>query len=454
MVGIDADMAGRLQRQLDTEAVRAVQLEGELLRLAPALEHLGGVVLKGAVLAHAAYADPLLRPFTDIDLLVPGDRIEHAISVLGTYGYQRARPEPAPGYDARVGKAVALRHPGGVVIDLHRTLAAGNAGEGIDVDEILAGRRQVPLGAYTVHAPSWEAHLVECALHAVVGDGLARPLSLRDIAEVAHHPWLDAGAVAELALRWQVAELVGLGLQAARDGLGLELPDRLGGAGAPPRRRRARVGARPHRRAAASTSSGAATCAAGRPSPDRPSHPRRSSCAGPTAMHPSPASTAAAGPRSTSAPWMLEKASSPVLRSSRPRTATRHCPPRSSGMPAPRRQRPGLRRGDRSRSCPANRPVRWSGRPPPAGRKPGAGPGRPAGARHPGATDAAPTPRMAVRAVTRVATGRARTTTTAPGHQTRRWTGQRPRTLARPRARPRPQPPATVSPSASPAWRC
>jgi hypothetical protein len=223
MVRIDADMAGRLQRQLDTEAVRAVQLEGELLRLAPALEHLGGVVLRGAVLAHAAYADPLLRPFTDIDLLVPGDRIEHAISVLGTYGYRRARPEPAPGYDARVGEAVALRHPGGVVIDLHRTLAAGRAGEGIDVDEILAGRRQVPLGAYTVDAPSWEAHLVECALHAV-GDGLVRPLSLRDIAEVAQHPGLDGGAVAELALRWQVAELVGLGLQAARDGLGLELP--------------------------------------------------------------------------------------------------------------------------------------------------------------------------------------------------------------------------------------
>ena len=224
-VRIDAHIAGRLQRQLDAEAVRAVQLEGELLRLAPALEHLGGVVLKGAVLAHAAYPDPLLRPFTDIDLLVPGDRIEHALSVLGGYGYQRARPEPAPGYDARIGKAVALRHPGGVIVDLHRTLAAGNAGEGIDVHEIIAGRRQVPLGPHTVSAPSWEAHLVECALHAVVGDGLARPLSLRDIAEVVHHPSLDAGAAAELTLRWQVAEPVGLGLRAARDGLGLELPD-------------------------------------------------------------------------------------------------------------------------------------------------------------------------------------------------------------------------------------
>jgi Uncharacterised nucleotidyltransferase len=229
LVEIDADMAGRLQQQLDAEAIRAVQLEGELLRLEPALAKLGAVVLKGAVLAHAAYPDPLLRPFTDIDLLVTGDGIAEAISCLATYGYQRTRPEPGPGYDAQVGKAVVLQHPGGVVIDLHRTLAPGNAGEGIDVGEILAARRQVPLGPRTVPAPSWEAHLVECALHAVVGDGLARPLPLRDIAEVAHHPSLDPGGAAELALRWQVAELVGLGLRAARDGLGLELPNALAG---------------------------------------------------------------------------------------------------------------------------------------------------------------------------------------------------------------------------------
>ncbi|HEX2562764.1 MAG TPA: nucleotidyltransferase family protein [Acidimicrobiales bacterium] len=227
MVDIDAHMAGRLQRQLDAEAVRAVQLEGELLRLAPALDHLGAVVLKGAVLAHAAYPDPLLRPFTDIDLLVPGDQISHAIAVLATYGYQRARPEPAPGYDARVGKAVVLQHPGGVVVDLHRTLAAGSAGEGVDVTDIVATRRQVSIGRHTIPAPTWEAHLVECALHAVAGDGLTRPLSLRDIAEVAHHPSLDPGGAAELALRWQVADLVGLGLRAARDGLGLELANPL-----------------------------------------------------------------------------------------------------------------------------------------------------------------------------------------------------------------------------------
>jgi Uncharacterised nucleotidyltransferase len=227
MIDINAEMAGRLQRQLDSEAVRAVQLEAELIRLGPWLDHHGAVVLKGAVLAHAAYADPLLRPFTDLDLLVPGKRIAEAISTLATYGYERARPEPAPGYDARVGKAVVLQHPGGVVIDLHRTFAIADAGEAIDVQAVVSSRRAIAVGAHTIPAPSWEAHLIECTLHAVVGDGLARPLSLRDVAEVAHHPALDPEVAATLAVHWQVAELVGLGLQAARDGLEVELPDPL-----------------------------------------------------------------------------------------------------------------------------------------------------------------------------------------------------------------------------------
>ncbi len=113
------------------------------------------------------------------------------VRALEELGYERTRPEPAPGYDARVGKALTLAHPGGVVVDLHRTLVAGNLGDSIDVDEIIADRRAVTVGPVAVPAPSWEAHLVETALHAVMGDGLARALSIRDIAQVALHPDLD-----------------------------------------------------------------------------------------------------------------------------------------------------------------------------------------------------------------------------------------------------------------------
>ena len=52
----------------------------------------------------ALYPDPLLRPFTDLDLLVPGPRLEEFVVALAGYGYERGRPEPVPGFDARVGQ--------------------------------------------------------------------------------------------------------------------------------------------------------------------------------------------------------------------------------------------------------------------------------------------------------------------------------------------------------------
>lgn len=224
LVDLDERSGHRLDLRLESEAIRAVQLEGELIRLEEVLDTLPAVVLKGAVLAHAAYPDPTLRPFTDIDILVAGRHHTAAVRTLEAMGYQRSRPEPAPGYDARVGKALTLTHPGGVVIDLHRTLVAGNLGDSIDVDEIIADRRAVLLGGVQIPGPSWEAHLVEVALHAVMGDGLTRALSIRDIAQLALHPDLDADRAVELVQRWKATEPVAHGLRAAIDGIGVALP--------------------------------------------------------------------------------------------------------------------------------------------------------------------------------------------------------------------------------------
>ena len=107
-IDLDGPLADRLRVRLKEEAIQAVRLEGELLRLAPLLDGFPVVVLKGAVLAHGAYPDPLLRPFTDLDLLVPGPRLEEFVVALAGYGYERSRPEPTPGLRRDVGKAVTL----------------------------------------------------------------------------------------------------------------------------------------------------------------------------------------------------------------------------------------------------------------------------------------------------------------------------------------------------------
>ena len=101
LVDLDDRSTHRLELRLEAEAIRAVQLEGELIRLQQVLTDLPAVVLKGAVLAHEAYPDPSLRPFTDLDILVAGANHADAVRKLEALGYERTRPEPAPGYDAR-----------------------------------------------------------------------------------------------------------------------------------------------------------------------------------------------------------------------------------------------------------------------------------------------------------------------------------------------------------------
>lgn len=214
----------QLDQHLAREAELALRLEAELLRLAPVLARHGGVVLKGPALAHDAYPDPSVRPFTDLDVLVAPASIARVLRDLDRLGYERPRPDPTATYAAQVAKATALVHPGGLVVDLHRTLTPGHHGHQIDVLGLLADRIEVAAGPVRVPAPSWEAHLVVVALHAVIGDHLGRVRSVRDVAQVARHPELDAEASVALAARWGATDPLALALHAARQHLGAELP--------------------------------------------------------------------------------------------------------------------------------------------------------------------------------------------------------------------------------------
>ncbi len=229
-VALGPDARDQLRRRTEDEAQMTVRLEAELVRLAPVLERHGGVVLKGAGLAHGAVADPATRPSSDLDLLVAPRSVELVLRDLARLGYRRPRPEPSPHYAARVAKATVVEHPTGLLVDLHRTITLGAAGERIDVDELLAGRTLVTAGPLAIPVPAWEAHLVVVALHAAVGDGLRRLRSIRDVALVAHHPELDPVEALALADRWGVAEAVHRALAAVDQRLGVALPPTLASA--------------------------------------------------------------------------------------------------------------------------------------------------------------------------------------------------------------------------------
>lgn len=219
----------QVEGQLRAEAHLAVRLEAEILRLSSLLEQSRAVVLKGAGLAHGAYPNPSWRPFTDLDVLVPIGNAAVVLDRLSDLGYSRPMADPSRNFFARVGKATVVVHPAGLVVDLHRTLAAGRLGDRIDIEELLGDRVVVLAGDVSIPVPSWPAHLIEVALHAGIGDGLARAISLRDVVQVAAHPDADPSAVMAMAERWGVAGAVATTLSVAHDALDVAVPEQFEG---------------------------------------------------------------------------------------------------------------------------------------------------------------------------------------------------------------------------------
>ncbi len=182
--------------------------EQKLLRLAEALEGAGieYAVLKGPSLAHTVYAEPCLRPFGDLDLLVRSRDYDRATALMACLGHVRRRPEPRPGWEARFGKASVHVHPNdGVEIDLHRTLALGPFGQWIDGDELMDHRSAFQLAGRKLPRLDDTGMLVNVAVHAALGWAEPRVVPVRDIISVERAGQVDVDRLARWARHWHLA---------------------------------------------------------------------------------------------------------------------------------------------------------------------------------------------------------------------------------------------------------
>lgn len=148
-------------------------------------------ILKGPAVAHLDYPDPGHRVFGDIDVLVPGDRFEDAVEVLGRAGCTRRFPQPRPGFDREFGKGTCMVTADGLEIDLHRTFTMGPFGERLAVDEIWRRADSFELAGVSVVTLGVEERLLHAAYHTVLGDRYPRLAPMRDVAQIALARQLD-----------------------------------------------------------------------------------------------------------------------------------------------------------------------------------------------------------------------------------------------------------------------
>ena len=78
-----------LRKKYQENTIHSLSLTGETVRIVKALESydIRCIVLKGAPLAWRLYGDIAVRPSRDIDILVPFEKLEKAISILKSEGY-------------------------------------------------------------------------------------------------------------------------------------------------------------------------------------------------------------------------------------------------------------------------------------------------------------------------------------------------------------------------------
>ncbi|HEY5664580.1 MAG TPA: nucleotidyltransferase family protein [Ilumatobacter sp.] len=202
-----------VERVADTHEVwgaHVLRIERLLLDLDPLLRAAGIEyrLFKGAALARSVYADPAHRLYADLDLLVPGDRFDRAVRLLGTeLGGVPALPELRPGFDREFGKDATVR-VGRVEVDLHRTFVTGPIGLSVPLDDLFGDAGSVVIAGRRLPTLAPIDTFLQTCLNAAVGDFPVRYGSLRDVAGLVAASDPDPAAVAEVARRWRSVAVV------------------------------------------------------------------------------------------------------------------------------------------------------------------------------------------------------------------------------------------------------
>ena len=211
---------------MGTSRHRTAWLLMELERILSPLETAGcaPVVLKGAGLALAHYPDPLERWFVDLDLLVPGNRVEAACDCLMTLGYQPIEPERFADYYDRYHLHRALVGPSRAVVEVHWDLTIPLSVYDQEPDGVRARAVTVDLGRGTCRVASAADQVVH-AVSQQLNDGFGDLRRVLDLGCLL--PSLDAAAwnqVASLTAAGRMERALALWLDVAIDLAGVTLP--------------------------------------------------------------------------------------------------------------------------------------------------------------------------------------------------------------------------------------
>lgn len=208
----------------DTVMAQTLRVELMLLRAAEVLvaEGVPYRVLKGAALAHGMAPRASEREFRDVDLLIPGENVDHAVEAILNAGGSRLAPQLRSGFDRRFGKSVTMRFAG-VEIDLHRTLCPGPFGALMYPHDLFVMRDMVDVAGVALPTLDATDHLLHACYHVALGSARPAFSNLRDVALLAAGEW-DLARLESTVARWQGTPVLARAAHLLHTQLGIEVP--------------------------------------------------------------------------------------------------------------------------------------------------------------------------------------------------------------------------------------
>lgn len=207
-------------------ACRLLPMRADLVVLAEVLAGVGAAwaVVKGPVTAVTLYGDLSRREWNDLDVLIDRRALGAVLTALEAAGAQLLDRNWAM-VSQRMQAELSIQLPNGTALDLHWHLLNSRRRRQaflLDMDDVLARRRTVPVAGLTVPALSEVDQLLHLALHACFSGG-HRLQWLKDVerAAAATADWDVVVARARAAATGLPVSLV---LERARDVLGAGVP--------------------------------------------------------------------------------------------------------------------------------------------------------------------------------------------------------------------------------------
>lgn len=204
-------------------SLRTMALEQELPRVIGILTAKGidARVLKGSAVARLDYAEPSLRSFVDLDVLVRSDDVDSAAAAFASAGFVRTLAEPRPGFDRRFDKGMTLVPPAGYELDLHRTFVLGPWSLRVDLEGLWDDGQEFRVGDHRLLSLSRHNRFLHVCYHAALGNWPLRLGSLRDVAEMLRDLDAEEASVRALAESWGAEALVAAAVADSRRLLGV-----------------------------------------------------------------------------------------------------------------------------------------------------------------------------------------------------------------------------------------